>query len=85
MQVRKATMRDIPQMLALINGYAGQAIMLPRTEFELAESIHDFLACEIDLENSGAGRCTTTLRPPERSGRWPFPQNPKQPGLIARL
>jgi amino-acid N-acetyltransferase len=42
MTVRKARMSDIPAMLALINGYAGQGIMLPRTEFELSEGIRDF-------------------------------------------
>ena len=41
--LRKATMRDIPDLLALINGYAEQGIMLPRTECELAESIRDFV------------------------------------------
>ena len=40
--VRKASMRDIPHILALINGYAAQAVMLPRTEFELSENIRDF-------------------------------------------
>ncbi|WP_051669648.1 N-acetyltransferase [Bryobacter aggregatus] len=39
---RKARMSDIPAILALINGYAAQAIMLPRTEFELSEFIRDF-------------------------------------------
>lgn len=42
MTTRKAKMQDIPAMLALINGYARQGIMLPRTEFELSESIRDF-------------------------------------------
>jgi amino-acid N-acetyltransferase len=40
--VRKATLRDIPALLQLINGYAAQGIMLPRTEFELSENIRDF-------------------------------------------
>ena len=40
--VRKATMRDVPALLALINAYAEQGIMLPRTEFEMAENIRDF-------------------------------------------
>jgi len=40
--VRKATLRDIPALLHLINGYAAQGIMLPRTEFELSENIRDF-------------------------------------------
>jgi len=40
--VRKAAMRDIPPILALINGYAAKGVMLPRTEFELSEAIRDF-------------------------------------------
>lgn len=40
--VRKATMRDIPNILALINSYAADGIMLPRTEFEMSENIRDF-------------------------------------------
>ncbi len=39
---RKAVMRDIGPILALINGYAARGIMLPRTEFEMSESIRDF-------------------------------------------
>lgn len=40
--LRKATLHDIPDLLRLINGYAGKGIMLPRTEFELAENVRDF-------------------------------------------
>lgn len=40
--VRKAAMRDIPNILSLINSYAAKGIMLPRTEFELSENIRDF-------------------------------------------
>src|ERR1700724_4892466 len=40
--VRKASMFDIPALLQLINNYAAQGIMLPRTEFELSENIRDF-------------------------------------------
>jgi len=39
---RKATLRDIPALPQLINGYAAQGIMLPRTEFEMSENIRDF-------------------------------------------
>jgi amino-acid N-acetyltransferase len=39
---RKATMRDIPPLLQLINSYAAEGIMLPRTEFEISENIRDF-------------------------------------------
>ena len=45
---RKASMRDVPQLLTLINGYASQGIMLPRTEFELAEGIRDFTVAAND-------------------------------------
>ena len=40
--VRKAAMRDIPHVLALINAYAAAGVMLPRTEFEMSENIRDF-------------------------------------------
>jgi amino-acid N-acetyltransferase len=40
--VRKARMSDVSEMLGLINDYAAQAIMLPRTEFEMSENIRDF-------------------------------------------
>ena len=42
MTVRKARMGDIDRLMALINGYAREGIMLPRNEFELSESIRDF-------------------------------------------
>jgi amino-acid N-acetyltransferase len=38
----KAGMRDIPDLLSLINWYAAHGIMLPRTEFEMSENIRDF-------------------------------------------
>lgn len=41
-EVRKATMRDIPNILKLINWYAAEGIMLARTEFEMSENIRDF-------------------------------------------
>jgi amino-acid N-acetyltransferase len=40
--IRKAKMADIPAILGLINFYAAQGIMLPRTEFEISENIRDF-------------------------------------------
>lgn len=41
-ELRKANLRDIGPLLGLINDYAAQGIMLPRTEFEMAENIRDF-------------------------------------------
>jgi amino-acid N-acetyltransferase len=40
--IRKASMKDIHALLTLINGYASQGVMLPRTEFEMSENIRDF-------------------------------------------
>jgi amino-acid N-acetyltransferase len=40
--VRKAAMHDIGPILELINGYAANGIMLPRTEMEVSEDIRDF-------------------------------------------
>jgi amino-acid N-acetyltransferase len=41
--VRKASMLDIHPLLKLINGYAAEGVMLPRTEFEMSENIRDFM------------------------------------------
>lgn len=40
--VQKAKLRDIPDIVALINAYAANGQMLPRTEFEMSENIRDF-------------------------------------------
>ena len=53
--VRKARMRDIPPILALINGYAAKGVMLPRTEFELSEAIRDFTAVYLGDRFLGCG------------------------------
>jgi amino-acid N-acetyltransferase len=42
-ELRRAKVRDIPALLDLINGYAKAQIMLPRTEFEMAENVRDFV------------------------------------------
>jgi amino-acid N-acetyltransferase len=41
-RIRKALLKDVGALSKLINEYAAQGIMLPRTEFELAENIRDF-------------------------------------------
>ena len=46
--LRKARMSDIPALIALINGFAHDGIMLPRTEFELSEGIRDFTVVLVD-------------------------------------
>jgi amino-acid N-acetyltransferase len=47
-------MADIPAILELINNYAAQGIMLPRTEFELSEFIRDFT---VILDNDTLAGC----------------------------
>ncbi len=53
--VRKATMRDIPALLQLINFYAANGIMLPRTEFEMSENLRDFTVINSGSQLLGCG------------------------------
>lgn len=53
--LRKAAMRDIPAILGLINWYAAEGIMLPRTEFEMSENIRDFTVVYSGLQLLGCG------------------------------
>ena len=55
LDVRKARMSDIAPMLALINGYAATGTMLPRTEFEISESMRDFSVAESGGRLLGCG------------------------------
>ena len=53
--LRKAAMSDIPAMLELINAYAAKGIMLPRTEFDMAENIRDFTVAYSGDDLAGCG------------------------------
>ncbi len=53
--VRKASMADIGALLELINGYAANGIMLPRTEFEMSENIRDFTVAYAGPQLLGCG------------------------------
>ena len=48
-------MSDIPALLKLINDYAANGIMLPRTEFEMAENIRDFSVAFAGPRLAGCG------------------------------
>jgi len=54
-ELRKARMADVAPLLELINGYASQGIMLPRTEFEISESIRDFSVAHSGGQLVGCG------------------------------
>ena len=53
--VRKAAMADIHDLLELINNYAANGIMLPRTEFEMSENIRDFTVAYSGSQLLGCG------------------------------
>ena len=53
--VRKASMSDIHALLKLINAYAAEGIMLPRTEFEMSENIRDFSVAYLGQQLVGCG------------------------------
>jgi amino-acid N-acetyltransferase len=55
LEIRKAFLTDIPGLLELINTYATKGVMLPRTEFEMAENIRDFLVAFADGRLVGCG------------------------------
>ncbi len=54
-EIRKARLTDIPALLELINSYAKGGVMLPRTEFEMAENIRDFLIAIMGNRLIGCG------------------------------
>jgi amino-acid N-acetyltransferase len=54
-RVTKATMADVPALLALINDFASKGIMLPRTEFEMAENVRDFTVALSGTQMVGCG------------------------------
>jgi len=60
--IRPAQLSDIPAMLRLINDYASRAIMLPRTELELCESLRDFLVA-VDVATDVATDSATDAGP----------------------
>lgn len=55
MITRRARLRDVESMMALINSYAEQGLMLPRSRNMLYESIREFLIVEDDERIIGVG------------------------------
>jgi len=43
MTIRQATMNDVDQMLEIINQYAQQGLMLPRTKLSVCENLQSFV------------------------------------------
>ncbi|WP_210023481.1 MULTISPECIES: N-acetyltransferase [unclassified Paenibacillus] len=55
---RKATEQDIDTLYVIIQGYAEQGIMLPRSKEMLASQIDTFVVAEIDGDLVGCGSLT---------------------------
>ena len=54
-EIRPARLADVPALIGLINSYAAAGVMLPRTEFEMAENIRDFVVAVDDDGLVGCG------------------------------
>lgn len=46
-QLRRAYVSDVEQMAALINGYAAQGLMLPKTHAQLYNNLRDFIVAVV--------------------------------------
>jgi amino-acid N-acetyltransferase len=55
---RKATEQDIDTLFRIIQGYAEQGIMLPRSREMLEEQLDSFVVAELDDEMVGCGSLT---------------------------
>ncbi|MDI6813194.1 MAG: N-acetyltransferase [Desulfitobacteriaceae bacterium] len=55
MELRRAKLSDVESMIELINGYAEQGLMLPRSRNVLYEGIREFLIAEEDQKIIGVG------------------------------
>lgn len=44
--IRPARVGDVPQISALINGYAAQGMMLPKTDAQLYNNVRDFVVAD---------------------------------------
>ena len=55
MTIRKAKLTDVPDIHRLVNHYAGERIMLPRTLTDLYENVWEFTVAEEDGKLLGCG------------------------------
>lgn len=55
MKIRKATVKDIPQIYKIVNHFANQNLLLPCSFNQLYENIRDFWVCEKSKKACGCG------------------------------
>jgi amino-acid N-acetyltransferase len=53
--VREALVGDVPVMAEIINSFAGQQLMLPRSQFQFYQHVRDFYVAERDGEVLACG------------------------------
>ena len=53
--LRKAKISDVQSIYNLVNDFAGQGLMLPKTQIDLYESIRDFFVVEVDSKVVACG------------------------------
>lgn len=53
--IRKATVKDVPAMAALVNGFASGQQMLPRSQHQLFQNVRDFVVALDGDELVGCG------------------------------
>ena len=53
--LRKAMIKDVPDMARIINAYASQGQMLPRSHHKLYQEIRDFVVAVVDGQVVGCG------------------------------
>ncbi len=53
--LRKAMIKDVPDMARIINSYASQGQMLPRSHHKLYQEIRDFVVAVVDGQVVGCG------------------------------
>ncbi len=54
--IRKAVMADVPTILALVNGYAKNGLMLMKTPYQIYRNIQSFYVFEMDNQIVGCCR-----------------------------
>ncbi len=58
--IRGATIKDVPRMAPIINGYAKDGLMLPKSLSRLYEQLRDFVVAEVDGKVVGCGALQVT-------------------------
>ncbi|MGI6376582.1 MAG: N-acetyltransferase [Anaerolineae bacterium] len=54
-EIRAATVQDVPRMANIINGFAAHGIMLPRSHYQFYQHIQQFVVAEAQGEVIGCG------------------------------